>query len=70
MVTEEKPARAVADLAPFIGTWDTSGTILGADGKAEGTLRATDVYEWFPGKFFVLHHVDGKLEAQTLERSR
>lgn len=62
MATEQQPATAVAGLAPLIGTWDTSGTILDADGEAEGKLRGTDVYEWFPGRFFVLHHVDGKLE--------
>jgi hypothetical protein len=64
------PAKAVANLQPFIGTWDTFGTILGADGKAEGELRATDIYEWFPGKFFLLHHVEGRLgdvEVRTLE---
>jgi hypothetical protein len=70
MATNERPAKAVADLAPFIGTWDTSGTVLDADGKAAGELKATDIYEWFPGEFFVLHHVEGTLgdaEVRALE---
>jgi hypothetical protein len=70
MAANERPAAAVLNLEPFVGTWDTSGTILDADGSAGAELRATDTYEWFPGNFFLVHHVHGKLgevEVRTLE---
>jgi hypothetical protein len=65
-----KPAEAVASLEPFVGVWDTTGTILDAEGQRDGELEAIDSYEWFPGGFFLLHHVGGKMgnaEVKALE---
>jgi hypothetical protein len=60
------PAASVALLEPFIGIWDTTGTLLGTDGKPEGELKATDGYEWFPGRHFILHHVKGTMSGQDV----
>jgi hypothetical protein len=65
-----RPTNAVAALEPFVGVWDTNGTILDADGKPAGELKATDTYEWFPGGFFLIHQVDGHMgdaEVKALE---
>jgi hypothetical protein len=65
-----RPAGAVVALEPFVGVWDTTGTIFGADGKPAAELIATDAYEWFAGGFFLIHHVDGKMgdtEVKALE---
>src|SRR5688572_23928313 len=65
-----KPASAVAALEPFVGVWDTTGTVLDAKGQPEGELKAIDTYEWFPGGYFLLHHVDGQMgdaEVKALE---
>jgi hypothetical protein len=66
----QQPAKAVAALEPFVGIWDTTGTIMGPDGKPAGELKATDTYEWFAGRFFLIHHVDGHMgdaEVKALE---
>lgn len=63
---DSKPAVSVAALAPFIGMWDTAGTVLSAEGEPEGQLTATDEYEWFSGGHFVLHHVKGSMGGQDV----
>ncbi len=69
-MSDSRIGKAVADLEPFVGVWDTTGTIFDADGKPEGSLVATDAYEWFAGGHFLLHHVDGRMgedEVKALE---
>jgi hypothetical protein len=42
-----QPSEAMAALDRLVGTWTVSG-------EAEGTVR----YEWMPGRFFLLQHVE------------
>jgi hypothetical protein len=51
----------VEDLEVFVGTWNTSGTIASENGREPSEVRAIDVYAWFPGEKFLLHHVDGSM---------
>jgi hypothetical protein len=62
-----KPAKALAALEPFVGVWDMTGTILNARGQPEGELTAVDAYEWSPGGFFLLHHVDGLMGESVVK---
>jgi len=41
-----QPSEAVAALARLVGSWTVTG-------EAQGTVR----YEWMPGRFFLLQHV-------------
>lgn len=50
-------------LAPLIGRWRTNG-ILVDSGKS---FTATDVYEWFPGNHFILHHVDADMDGEHVQ---
>ncbi len=48
----------------FVGTWNTEGTILADAAHPSATtakLTAVDTYEWLPGGFFLIHHVDGRM---------
>jgi hypothetical protein len=56
-----RPGPAHARLARFVGTWDTTGRLVDGPSGAAGALVAVDRYEWMPGGFFLLHHVDGRL---------
>ena len=61
-----EPTGRMAVLRPLEGRWQTSGRIL--DGGE--SFSATDVYEWFPGGHFLLHHVDAVMAGaavRTLE---
>ena len=48
-------------LTPFVGIWNTEGRIRSGDEGDEQLLIATDIYEWLPGKCFLLHRVDARL---------
>jgi hypothetical protein len=55
------PDSPLKTLDILIGCWRTTGVIL-SEGEGEGAqMEATDVYEWFPGDQFILHHVDGMM---------
>lgn len=54
----------------FEGTWITQGTVHRGSGNKPAELRAVDVYEWLPGKSFMLHRVDAYMAdapAQSIE---
>lgn len=48
-------------LEPLVGTWRTEITMLDDEGRAGARYQATDCYEWMPGRFFMLHHIDAKM---------
>lgn len=54
-------ADAMISLSPFVGIWNTKGSIKASDKAEEQTLFATDIYEWLPGKCFLLHRVDARM---------
>ena len=57
---EMKTAIRPQGLAPFVGTWKTTGaTRATADAPSE-LIDATDRYEWMEGGFFLLRHVDAR----------
>jgi len=54
---------APARLGVFIGRWLNEGvTVAGPDAPAM-TIHASDVYEWAPGGFFVVHSAYGRIGA-------
>ena len=57
-----EPTAKMAALAPLAGRWRTSGRVV-ATGEA---FRATDIYEWFPGGYFLLHHVDADMAGEPV----
>jgi hypothetical protein len=57
----------MSDLDVFLGVWRTEGTILPANGGLPEHLVASDVYEWFAGDKFMLHHVNGTMGANPVQ---
>lgn len=54
----------------FVGEWRTEGKVLATESSPAVPFTALDTYEWLPGGFFLLHHVDarmGDMEVKTLE---
>src|SRR5262245_53825727 len=62
-------AAATPELEPleiFIGRWMTVGeTVATEDAPAVG-IFASDVYEWMPGGFFILHTAYGRIGDQPV----
>ncbi len=52
---------ATRALQPFVGIWNTEGEIRAGEEADEQLLVATDIYEWLPGKRFLLHRADARL---------
>lgn len=44
-----------APLGALLGHWRTEGHVIGHDPTP---IAGTDVYEWLPGRHFLVHHVD------------
>ncbi len=63
MTLTNPPVRA---LDPFVGVWNTQGEIRSDKDAEEQRLVATDIYEWLPGKHFLLHRVDARLADQIV----
>jgi hypothetical protein len=52
----------IAAWEPVVGSWASSGrTIEGVD------IEGTDVYEWLPGRQFVVHHVDVRMGGEQVD---
>jgi hypothetical protein len=61
------PGPEVKRLGALVGRWRTDGHII-ADPPVP--IAGSDVYEWLPGGFFLVHHVDvvvGEQAVQALE---
>lgn len=48
---------AMQRLAPFVGTWHTTGTVI----ATSAAYTATDIYEWLPGGHFLVHRWDAAM---------
>jgi Protein of unknown function (DUF1579) len=56
-----KRPHALDALEVFIGSWMTEGsTVPTADSPAQ-QIVASDVYQWMPGRWFVLHTAYGRI---------
>ena len=51
---QDHPA-TTAPLGALVGRWRTEGHVIGDDAEP---ITGTDVYEWLPGRHFLVHHVD------------
>ena len=60
-------AEHLEPLRPIIGSWRTSGTVLGHDGTATGQIAGSDTYSWAPGGHRVVHEVDVTIDGARIQ---
>jgi Protein of unknown function (DUF1579) len=61
------PAPEIQLLGLVVGRWRTDGHIIG---DPPVPIVGSDIYEWLPGGFFIVHHVDvlvGEQRVQGIE---
>ena len=61
------PDPEVRRLGAIVGRWRSEGHVVGTP---QVPVMGTDVYEWAPGGFFLVHHVDvtvGDRSVQAIE---
>ena len=45
----------------FIGKWHTTGKVAAGPDSPGMTVTATDIYEWLPGGYSIIHYVEGNI---------
>jgi Protein of unknown function (DUF1579) len=61
------PSASTQRLGALVGRWRSEGHIVG---ESPVPITGTDTYEWLPGGFFLVHHVDvmvGDHPVQAIE---
>jgi hypothetical protein len=58
------PGPEIQRLGALVGRWRSEGHIVG---EAPVPIKGTDVYEWLPGGFFLVHHVDVMIGEQPVQ---
>lgn len=64
------PDNALKKLNAFVGKWKTEGQTITAPSNETVKIEGTDIYEWLPGGFFLIHRVDvhmGDEETRSIE---
>jgi hypothetical protein len=51
----------------FLGRWHTTGEISATASTLAAKVDAIDLYERYPGEFFLVHHADGKVGDDTIK---
>jgi hypothetical protein len=55
------PGPEYRPLDALLGRWTTTGHTFGPDGAPSAPISASDIYEWVPGGFFILHTAYGTI---------
>jgi hypothetical protein len=55
------PGPEYRPLDALIRRWMTMGHTFGPDGARAAPIAASDIYEWAPGGFFILHIAYGTI---------
>jgi Protein of unknown function (DUF1579) len=61
------PGPETRRLGALVGRWRSEGHVVG---EPPVPIEGTDIYEWLPGGFFLVHHVDvvvGDQQVQAIE---
>ena len=58
------PSSEIQRLGALVGRWRSEGHIVG---EVPVPITGTDIYEWLPGGFFLVHHVDVMIGDQRVQ---
>lgn len=64
---EVTPGAEQKKLAVFLGKWRTTGEVAAYGKYPAEKVDAVETYEWYPGEFFLIHNVDGKVGDETIK---
>ena len=60
----QAPGPEIQRLGALVGRWRSEGHIVG---EVPIPIIGTDIYEWLPGGFFLVHHVDVMIGDQRVQ---
>jgi hypothetical protein len=64
------PGKEHERLSVFVGNWRTEGQTIASPDAPSVPILSSDIYEWLPGNFFVVHRWDstiGDVKAAGIE---
>lgn len=67
MTQADFPTEHHRRLNVLAGAWDTSITVIEADGTEGGISRGSDLYKWMPNRQFLVHEVDAMMGDQRVQ---
>lgn len=53
--------------APLVGAWTSTGRTVERPGAPPVAIEGTDVYEWLPGRHFLVHTVDVRVGGEQVD---
>lgn len=60
------PNATLQRLDAFTGKWKSEGETVATDTEPSIKISGTDSYEWLPGGFFMIHHVDVRMGEEQV----
>jgi hypothetical protein len=51
----------------LVGTWKTEGQTVASAGAPSEKIHSSDIYEWLPGEFFLIHRWDGHIGSKAIK---
>jgi hypothetical protein len=71
VMTESRPAPATPGpghrrLDAFVGTWMVTGEAFDSPFGSAAPVTALETYEWLTGRFFLMHHLEGRLGDDSM----
>jgi hypothetical protein len=64
---QAKPGMEHKKLGVFLGRWHTTGEVAATETTPAARVDSIDTYEWYPGKFFLMHHADSKVGSDVIK---
>lgn len=65
--THSAPSPEQKKMGAFLGRWHTTGKVAAAGSDPATEVDSIDTYEWYPGEFFLVHHVDGRVGGSPIK---
>ncbi len=63
----DKPNSALKRLDVLVGKWQSEGETIASKDEPAVKIKGTDIYEWFHGDYFLLHHADVRMGEQQVK---
>jgi hypothetical protein len=63
----QRPGSEHKKLGVFLGRWHTTGEVAATEATPAAKVDSIDTYEWYPGEFFLVHHVDARVGDDAIK---
>jgi hypothetical protein len=65
--SQTRPGPEHRKLGVFLGKWHTTGEVAATESTAAAKVDSIDIYEWYPGEFFLVHDADSRVGDDAIK---